>query len=254
MAEKKKLQNLLKITKELAISGADPHLLDCENNSPYSLMKETIVANLFDGIQAYDEDFLDLLKSEEFADFTIHGCKCHKLIVELRSNKTARELNFFFQKLKNKEMTKLFLSWCYGGKISEEKPPEFFSELGIEEPFRKRLRFDLQKLYHQEESKDFTIICHKKRIKVHTLVLYARSGLFRGLFQATTNTTQVQDYSKKAAKTLNTLVKYLYYDSLDESLEDEQILVELQDSIDYYQLNEKSTLKYLLEYHKIFNK
>ncbi|KAJ3441087.1 hypothetical protein M0813_04940 [Anaeramoeba flamelloides] len=251
--QKEKLKSLIKIAEELVINGADPNIEDYQKNTSYSLMKETIVEKLFDGVLSYDEDFLYLLKSEEFADFTIHGLKCHKLIVELRSNKTMQELDNFFQELDNEEMTKLFLSWCYGGKISEEKPPEFFSKLGIEEPFRKRLRFDLQKLYHQEESKDFTIICHKKRIRVHRVVLYARSGLFRGLFQATTNTTEVQDYSNKAAKTLKVIVKYLYYDSLDESLEDEQILVELQDSNDYYQLNEKSSLKYLLEYHKKFN-
>ncbi|KAJ6243570.1 sel1-repeat-containing protein ybeq [Anaeramoeba flamelloides] len=81
------------------------------------------------------------------------------------------------------------------------------------------------------------------KIRVHQLILQARSDTFRGfLLNINDHKGQVGDYTGKSYKTLKTLIKFLYYDRIYKEEMDQQIIEELQDVVDYYQLNENSYL------------
>ncbi|KAJ3433524.1 hypothetical protein M0812_22485 [Anaeramoeba flamelloides] len=245
------IKKLLEIVEYMLQNGADPEIKDNEGQSPYSLAKNTILKKLFDGYLSYNKDFQALLDEEEMTDLKIKNTKCHKMIVEMRTGKKAEELQEFFTKKTNEEL-KLFLDWAYGKSV-DFTDVTLFKELGIDEPHKRHLRLDLPKLFEDESSKDFTLLVHNEKIKVHKLILYARSELFKGMFQATMETEQVQDYTNKSVKTLQALVKYLYTDMLDESIEDPQILEELKDANDYYQLNPKSMMTYWIEKRETYN-
>ncbi|KAJ3433721.1 regulator of chromosome condensation [Anaeramoeba flamelloides] len=85
-------------------------------------------------------------------------------------------------------------------------------------------------------------------IKVHKFILFTRSGLFRALFEFTENNipTQIKDYSEKSFKSLQILIKFLYTGKIQLDNEGYEnlhlILEELKDAIEYFQLNEKSSL------------
>ncbi|KAJ3439309.1 erad-associated e3 ubiquitin-protein ligase component-related [Anaeramoeba flamelloides] len=85
------------------------------------------------------------------------------------------------------------------------------------------------------------------KIPVHQLILQARSNIFRGMFlNINDHKGQVGDYTGKSYKTLQILIKFLYYDSIFNEEMNGKIVEELQDAVDYYQLNENSYLLYQL--------
>ncbi|KAJ3425734.1 btk-binding protein-related [Anaeramoeba flamelloides] len=136
----------------------------------------------------------------------------------------------------------------------------------------------LLKLYNDQDSKDFFIKIMKNnndhdgndddqkmavnsnekekekkeqkfdKIYVHKFILLARSGLFRSLYEFIENEkiNEIKDYSKKSKKSLEILIKYLYTDKvelLDKHCNIELIIEELNDAIEYYQLNTNSKFK-----------
>ncbi|KAJ3447173.1 calmodulin-related [Anaeramoeba flamelloides] len=131
---------------------------------------------------------------------------------------------------------------------------QIFQELKLKQEFiEKKLRDSLKELYFDESTKDFTIIVNNERnesIKVHRLILIARSEFFRGMFLTIEKKKlkQVSDFTKKSIETFNILIKWLYFDTIPElSIVDiEETTGQLMDSIDYYQLNPRCNLKYLL--------
>ncbi|KAJ3447246.1 hypothetical protein M0812_07473 [Anaeramoeba flamelloides] len=103
---------------------------------------------------------------------------------------------------------------------------------------------------NEKENKEKGVRCGEEyeEIPVHDFVLFARSGLYRGFFDFTNNekknTNKVQDYSGKSLDTLKIFIKFLYFDELILTLNDDPKLVikELSDAIEYYQLNPQSKL------------
>ncbi|KAJ3429399.1 regulator of chromosome condensation [Anaeramoeba flamelloides] len=91
-------------------------------------------------------------------------------------------------------------------------------------------------------------------IKVHKLILFARSGLFQGLIDFQPEISQIQDYSKKSKSVLKKIVKFLYTGELNfkQNNSNEETFNELQFSDDYYQFNKYS--KFKSELAKIKNK
>ncbi|KAJ3428628.1 speckle-type poz protein [Anaeramoeba flamelloides] len=248
--EKKQLTELLEIAEYMVLKGSNPYDEDNESTSAYSLSGDLILKRLFDGQLSYNEDFLELLGLEEFTDTKIKHKKCHKLIVETRTGKTIGELNKSLGN-RTKEEIEEFLLWVYGKEIEGIEKKAYFSKLAIA---KRTLRKDISRLYETNETKDFTLIVHQTKIKVHKLILLARSGLFKGLFISTLETKQVQDFTNKSVKTLEALIKFLYTNKLDELNQDNQILEELLDAQDYYQLNPKSMLRYLIEKKQNYSK
>ncbi|KAJ5076377.1 hypothetical protein M0811_06376 [Anaeramoeba ignava] len=130
---------------------------------------------------------------------------------------------------------------------------EFFQEMEFDSNWielkkgRRGILKDLQKLYQNESTKDFTIICgeEEKEIKVHKLILIIRSELFKGMFLSVQDSSnQVHDYSGKSFETLNQLIYFLYHDEFNEKEINQE---EFEDVKDYYQLNENSIIDFLLK-------
>ncbi|KAJ5067116.1 leucine-zipper-like transcriptional regulator 1 [Anaeramoeba ignava] len=77
-----------------------------------------------------------------------------------------------------------------------------------------------EKLYQQNETKDFTILCQEHEIKAHKTILIARSELFRGmLFSSNDQSNQVQDMSGSEPFALEQFIHFLYTDEIKDDLQ-----------------------------------
>ncbi|KAJ3451027.1 hypothetical protein M0812_07224 [Anaeramoeba flamelloides] len=235
------------------------------NNSNYGLLKD--FKNLYKlyRTKKYCDSFLDPL-NEKFP--------IHKLLVECRTGCKLSKIQKLFIETENslgqKNATEIndFLKWVYYDKKKNVNEPIFklvFNNLKSTFPSPENsLQEDLYRLYKNEESKDFNILVElskketvvKKKehfgvVKVHKLLLIARSGLFRSLFDFDEeNINQIKDYSGKSIESLQILIKYFYTNKiqLNKTCKDPKpIIEELKDSIEYYQLNEDSNLLEELE-------
>ncbi|KAJ5074341.1 ankyrin repeat protein [Anaeramoeba ignava] len=217
------------------------------------------------------EDFLNLFSRQELTDFEVK-CKngksigFHKLFFRLRTSDSIDlfldENNPFHSKIisnfqgfalaSSQEDVELFLKFVYSGiclPSKEKEVKEMSKKIGLAKNwFRKKdhrrgLLFDLEKLYQHEESKDFAIIVFGKEIKVHKIVLLARSELFRGMFLSVTEdqSNKVNDYSERSFEAMKELIYFLYFDSLSKDCSFE-VSEELKDAVDFYQLNLNSNL------------
>eukprot|EP01156_Anaeramoeba_ignava_P023398 Anaeramoba_ignava/c21512_g8_i2.p1 GENE.c21512_g8_i2~~c21512_g8_i2.p1 ORF type:complete len:1015 (+),score=296.89 c21512_g8_i2:22-3066(+) len=147
-------------------------------------------------------------------------------------------------------------------KIEEEKRSNqeeairlVFEEIGLNQNWIKLksgrfgLTRDLRELYHDESTKDFTIICEDQRIiRVHKLILIMRSDLFKAMFQLNVQDTsnQVHDYSGKSFEALNELIYFFYNDEVDKSKITKQVLEELRNAEEFYQLHRRTYLKLVI--------
>ncbi|KAJ5080529.1 ankyrin repeat ph and sec7 domain containing protein secg-related [Anaeramoeba ignava] len=179
----------------------------------------------------------------------------------------------FTQKLKDvsknyKEYTNLYDWLCnYGAngdevmspdfKEKEQKIEDFFKEIGLDSNWmkskkgRKPLLKDLDQLYQNEETKDFTIICEEngkeKEIKTHKLILMIRSELFKGMFLSVNDSSnKVHDYSGKPFETINQLIYFIYHDNFDGTKITKENIEEYEYLKGFYQLNENSIIDLLL--------
>ncbi|KAJ5073698.1 hypothetical protein M0811_08535 [Anaeramoeba ignava] len=134
---------------------------------------------------------------------------------------------------------------------NENRVISFFEEIGFdlnwvnEKKGRKGIIKDLSKLYQENETKDFRIICEEKEIKVHKLILILRSELFKGMFELNIQdqSNQVHDYSGKSFETINQFIYFLYNDEFEEEI---KINKEFYDLKDYFQLNPNSIIDLIL--------
>ncbi|KAJ5070577.1 hypothetical protein M0811_10846 [Anaeramoeba ignava] len=94
---------------------------------------------------------------------------------------------------------------------------------------------DLKELKNQEETKDFTIKIpnENKHIRVHSLILLARSELYRGmLISVNDESKSAPDFSGRSFKSIKKIVKYFYTGKIKGLTT--QIREELEDASDYY--------------------
>ncbi|KAJ3448509.1 regulator of chromosome condensation [Anaeramoeba flamelloides] len=94
-----------------------------------------------------------------------------------------------------------------------------------------------------------------EEIPVHDFILFARSGLYRAFFDYIKEnqiTNKVKDYSEKSISTLRIFIKFLYFDKLIFTKDDDIKLVieELSDASEYYQLNPRSKLVFQINQMK----
>eukprot|EP01156_Anaeramoeba_ignava_P002626 Anaeramoba_ignava/a218972_129.p1 GENE.a218972_129~~a218972_129.p1 ORF type:complete len:581 (-),score=175.19 a218972_129:20-1762(-) len=232
-------------------------------NAPDTVNKK-IWKEIYLEVNSICNDFLKLFHSQYLVDITFYcqngEIKAHKLIISHRIDKnqtTFQNLNQILR-TKTKEEAKIFLEFLYSGKIEQTNEKkniplikEISESIGLTNWKSKRgsqgLIPDLKKLYEDEETKDFSIIVENQPLKVHKIVLYARSGLFQGMFESVNDSSnKVQDYTNRSFESLNNFIKFLYINSLSRDLSD-NILIELWDAHEYYQLNQKSPFPLLLE-------
>ncbi|KAJ6247571.1 btk-binding protein-related [Anaeramoeba flamelloides] len=231
------------------------------------------------------QDLRILYESQKFCDCEIgtmgNQIPVHKALVECRTKLTIDQIQkkLFVEKSINKEQTLSFLKWIYYDEISDhEKLEQTFNLLELTFPpsVDNTLEKDIAQLYQDDDSKDFKILVkiddkdeeeenEKEKIKemvnyeeipVHKFILYARSGLFRAMFDninENENPNQVQDYTLKSIESLEILIKYFYTNSIEMTadLNPELIIDELSDAVEYYQLNNQCNFEF--ELNKIKN-
>ncbi|KAJ3448369.1 ras-related protein rab-18 [Anaeramoeba flamelloides] len=214
-------------------------------------------------ILTIQKDFINFYNRQEFCDFEIKTIKCHKLIVEIRTKQTIEDIE---EILTNEtiENIKLFFKWVYGIKlkISESNSIcHIFEKINIQynnQKFKNDFLNDLYNLYKDNKTKDFKIKIKNESsnkssnessnetIKVHKIILLIRSELFRNMFKSIEekNLKSIFDYSGKSYETLKCLINYFYTDQLIFTNNDDVTLIceELEDAIEYYQLNIESNL------------
>ncbi|KAJ3438986.1 no mechanoreceptor potential c isoform d-related [Anaeramoeba flamelloides] len=149
---------------------------------------------------------------------------------------------------------KHFLSWVYSGLIQNNEQKNSIKEISklLKLNWKSKtgkVSFvnDLKKIYNMNDSKDFALkLKNNSVVKAHKFVLAARSEMFRGLFLSVKEIKQVTDQTKKSQQALSALIHYFYSDQLPLNLS-ENILDQLFDAVDYYQLSTDSSLLYLIE-------
>ncbi|KAJ5076904.1 regulator of chromosome condensation [Anaeramoeba ignava] len=191
-------------------------------------------------------EFAMLLEREEFCDDEIEykqGKKVvHSLILQLRIGFELIGNLKTILKIHPKEDVDSILQWIYWGKL-ENKSLQILKKLGLEEKviesksFCSGLKRDLQKLFTQDQTKDFSIIAEGKPIKTHKIIIAARSQLFRGMFlHVKDDSNQVHDYSNRKFETIQAFIHYLYFDELENDLPFE-VIEEMNNNIsEYFQI------------------
>ncbi|KAJ5068816.1 ankyrin repeat-containing protein [Anaeramoeba ignava] len=236
-------------------AGADINILNGEELEP---LRDN-VKELFQYHSSFEEDFTNLFSRQEFTDEIIQ-CKngefgVHKMIINYRIGE--KKYPQIYQVLKNwdKKKAMKFFEFLYGNCVKaftqENEIQNLLKELSFTEFKNKRgkkgLIDDFERMIQDENSKDFQIIVEQKPIRVHKIVLIARSDLFRGMFlNVQDDSNQVKDYSGKSYETIRTLVNFFYNDQLPDSVSN-QVVTELLDCKDFYQLNQNTILNYKLK-------
>ncbi|KAJ6241647.1 btk-binding protein-related [Anaeramoeba flamelloides] len=222
--------------------------------------------NLFESKRYYDSKLIITNENENKQNKQI---QIHKFIVEFRTGLKIEQINKLLnQNNINKNEIQTFLKWAYfDQKNNCVLLGKVLNALNMTYPPENKLKNDILKLYQDEDSKDFKILVkiddeeeeeeeeQFEEIPVHKLILLTRSGLFREMFDNLTENekeiNQIKDYSGKSIESLEILIKYFYTNSIVLTADDDPQLIveELEDSIEYYQLNKSSNLN--LELKKI---
>ncbi|KAJ3451284.1 btk-binding protein-related [Anaeramoeba flamelloides] len=215
------------------------------------------------------EDFKNVYENQILVDLQLPKTKLkvHTTWVQCRFRNPIQKISQLFQDLDFETCDEL-IGWAYG-LIAEaglsENSTSFLNSIQIDP--KTTLQDDLLRLSLDEETKNFNLLVkiadedenneYEKdqdedededdieEIPVHKFVLFARSGLFQEMFQnITEQSNSVQDYSGKAIESIEIFIKFLYTNTLELTADDDpQIVVEdLSDAIEYYKLNEKSSL------------
>ncbi|KAJ5080481.1 leucine-zipper-like transcriptional regulator 1 [Anaeramoeba ignava] len=160
---------------------------------------------------------------------------------------------FFQNQLSNLTYEELrsFLTFIYTGNLETEKEEttnklkEMVSKLNLEnlqiegEENEKKLETDLNELFEDEKTKDFSIIVKRENekeeiIRVHKTILSAHSELFRGMFLSVhDNSNSAPDLSGRSAKSIRKLIQY-FYTGKTSQIDSFEIAVELLDAPSYY--------------------
>ncbi|KAJ3436100.1 hypothetical protein M0812_18146 [Anaeramoeba flamelloides] len=225
------------------------------------------------------QDFQKLFESKIFCDSKLSlneniQVPIHKIIVESRTNLQISTIeNLLNKESFSKQEILLFLKWVYFDEITNvDLLKHIFNSLNLSFPPKKTIQQDLHDLFNDEDSKDFTLLIKNdedededkdedddedeyEEIPVHKIILLTRSGLFREMFENITEESKsVKDYSGKSIESIEILIKYFYTEKIELTADHDPLLIieELEDSIEYYQLNENSNI--LIQLNQIKNK
>ncbi|KAJ6240139.1 btk-binding protein-related [Anaeramoeba flamelloides] len=186
-------------------------------------------------------DFNLLYERLELTDCEIKGIKAHSLLLKLRTKESdLNKIKLILEKYQP-EKIKSFLYWVYTERIEDVDFLSMILKKFNRNVHHKYLLKDLIELNKQEETKDFGIIVENKVIKIHRLVLQARSDMFRGMFLSLQDITQnVSDYTGKTVNAMEVFFKFCYTDQIVESEIDTDSIESLSDVTEYYQLDPNS--------------
>ncbi|KAJ5069543.1 ankyrin repeat protein [Anaeramoeba ignava] len=252
-----KRENYEDVIKYLIAAKGDLNYRDLKRPIDYTDSQE--IHKWFLYYNSLSQDFLTLLETKTFTDTEVI-CKngkipAHKLILKLRTNDNLFKLHEMAKITPLNEM-EVFLKFLYSGLIDDrnyEKNSQIVKQLSNKLGYDYRtkkgqrgLLRDLKKLYLDDKSKDFVISSNSKEIKVHKIILIARSQLFKSIFEQAKNDQKVEDKSKKSFEVVQALIHFLYLDAFESDLST-KALSELTDAHLYYKLNQNSWFPFALQ-------
>ncbi|KAJ5076184.1 ankyrin repeat ph and sec7 domain containing protein secg-related [Anaeramoeba ignava] len=227
-------------------------------------------SDLFKSFYSVNQDFLRFFNRKEFSDLSI---KCidgivpaHSQFLALRlfdnsvdARQKVAQLTTIFSQSKIAEITS-FLQFVYSGifdfsdPLFEQKIGNFLKKIHIlpeiwipKKRGRRGLLADLSALQQDSKSFDFKVIVADTAIEIHKIVLAARSDLFRSMFLCVEDdSNQVHEYSGKSLQAMQLLFSFFYLDEID-PVASFDVISELIESADFFQLNENSSLVWKLK-------
>ncbi|KAJ6227443.1 hypothetical protein M0813_10026 [Anaeramoeba flamelloides] len=186
----------------------------------------------------------------------VEGYRIHKDFVKARIGKPIDKIKEVISGWKKEDLDLLFL-WMYTGRYSGKKQADLLgSLLGINDLFKTKIMDTMKQLWIDEEGKNFTILVKEEEymgeeeeqeeefveIPVHKFILYARSGLYRDMFQTIeSEQDSVTDQSGKIPEAIELFVKYLYLDKIELTADEDPALVveELINAAEFFQLSDE---------------
>ncbi|KAJ3437463.1 regulator of chromosome condensation [Anaeramoeba flamelloides] len=190
----------------------------------------------------------------------VSGYKIHKDFVQARIGKPIDTIKQVISGWEKEDLDLLFL-WMYSGTYKGKKQADLLgSLLGINELFKTKIMDAMKRLWIDEEGKNFTILVKDVdmeeeeeeeeeeelvEVPVHKFILYARSGLYRDMFEnISVEQDSVTDQSGKTPETIELFVKYLYLDQLELTADDDPALTieELTNAAEFFQLSDENKL------------
>ncbi|KAJ5072862.1 hypothetical protein M0811_09308 [Anaeramoeba ignava] len=189
-----------------------------------------------------EEDLIKLFRRKEFCDIsfkTKNGeiIEAHKLILRFRLKKDELidEIQEIISNKSIKESNQIF-EMIYSNRIINL---QLYSE--IQELLQdKMINETMNRVYLNENEKDFIIERKEKQYKFPKLILIMRSELYRGMFLSVTNDTsnKVTDYSELSEESFQIFEYWIYSNQIKEGIEiTKKIIKEIETKIDYFQLN-----------------
>ncbi|KAJ5078870.1 protein aardvark [Anaeramoeba ignava] len=189
-----------------------------------------------------EEDLIKLFRRKEFCDIsfkTKNGeiIEAHKLIIYFRIGNRFEEFEKIISQKSNEEAHQIF-ELIYGNNNIES----YRLKEEIQDKFNlyESIAVEMEDMYHDERSKDFTIERNGKEIKFHKLILIARSELFREMFSTITNdnSNKVIDYSGLSDKVFEIMKYWIYTNQINEGVViQKETINEIDKAIDYFRLN-----------------
>ncbi|KAJ5075963.1 btk-binding protein-related [Anaeramoeba ignava] len=207
------------------------------------------------------EELRDFFFEKKLANFVIpfqngdHKIEVHLEFINARIGSENAEKLKGFLLTKSANFVEHFFQWVYYGEFSSAVKETLmylgFDEETIQKNIRKNSLIEMvNKMYLDENTKDFAIVVGNQKIKAHKSILYSRSGLFKGMFLSVTNdkSNQVNDYSNRSAKSIEQFIYFLYHDKFEGKVKKKKkFLKELDDADDYYQIYNKNYFRKILQ-------
>ncbi|KAJ6249534.1 sel1l adaptor subunit of erad e3 ubiquitin ligase [Anaeramoeba flamelloides] len=249
----------VKLIKLLLDYGANPFIKNKNGKMPIDYIKDEKLKNIFYQTISLSQDFYNYFKHSELYDLKINNIPIHLFWVEQRlGRKINSKLLHLLQSFSSPELNNFFI-WVYSGRFEKDRHSieKIWKLMGYKKynltmkSGRLGILKDLQNLKLHNSSKDFVLVVKKMPIKIHKFILQVRSDLFRGMFlNVKQSLNMVKDYSRKSRKTIKLLFHFLYTDNIPMNLinkKDMFFFDEMEDLVDYYQLNENSNFFFCLE-------
>ncbi|KAJ5080402.1 ankyrin repeat-containing protein [Anaeramoeba ignava] len=242
------------IIRKLVESGANILSKDL-GKKPVDYCNDPFIQIYLNSYSSLVGDFEKLYYSDKFCDFEIYlDNRCfqfHKLILEMRLGRD--NLQHFLDILSHMSEIELdfLMKFIYFGNFdfSSKNLIENFCEnlkLGsfLEMTGRKGIIKSLEKLYYEDERKDFTIFCQEQQFKVHKLVVFTRSKTIQKLLLKDSSIDCFVCEEKFQEVFMIAFIKYLYLDDFEISIE--KFNQDLEKAQKVFGLNEFSILRYKL--------
>ncbi|KAJ6254374.1 ankyrin repeat-containing protein [Anaeramoeba flamelloides] len=278
-----KIVDLTKIVCDFLVYGADTQIKDDEGKVAldylttgainYEFLQNLLKGKIHEIL--FEKEFEMLWERKELTDFEIHGIKCHKQLIEVRTKQDPEIVKKTLEIEYSKNISENFLKWVYGQNYNSSLLDEtLIQNINIQDVIENSMAKSWDEAYLDETKKDFTLLVTWKfdpedeveiekeeeeeeeeeeeveiiEIKIHKTLLFARLGLFREMFtkleKEEEEISQVTDHSEKRVDTMTIFVGFLYKNKIETSGDYElkpKVLKEIVDLPQYFQMNDLSS-------------